>query len=115
MASIPKWALIAVPLIAVAGYAVLHFTSPDVAGRADACLGTTDPIQRGVMVNTCDHPISVLACPRETAEGECAQHSAVAGATFEVRADVAVIAHACRAPYGAVMREGRERGCDPAE
>ncbi len=113
MASIPRWAMIAVPVVAVAAYGIMYFTDPNVAGRVDECLGTTNPIQRGVMRNTCDHPISVLACPRTADDGECTARRVRANATFEVRADIAIVAHACREPYRAGMHGEQERGCLP--
>ena len=85
-------------------------------GRADECLGTTDPIERGVMRNTCDHAISVLACPRDPADGDCVLHDAAAKTRFELRGDVAIIAHACRAPYTATeSADGDSRECRPVE
>ncbi len=115
MAAAPRWAGVAGIAIAFVAIALFFLLTGTGEGRADACLGTTDPIQRGVMVNTCDHPISVLACPRDAAAADCAVHSARPKARFEVRADVAVIAHACAAPYVAVMTDDGGRSCQSTE
>jgi hypothetical protein len=111
-----RWAGIAGGIIAFVALCIGYLMLSGGGGRADACLGTTDPIERGVMLNKCDHPISVLACPRTSSDGECSEHDVQAGEAFEVQADVPVVAHACRAPHRAVLAgDGTQRDCAAAE
>jgi len=89
--------------VALSALGVAYVAAPDREGRADECLGNTTPIQRGAMVNRCDHAISVLVCPQDATATNCVVHDVTAAASFEMRADVPVIAHACSGPYAAVM------------
>lgn len=115
---IPHWVMVAVPAVVLTILGTAYVTAPDMEGRADECLGNTAPIQRGVMVNRCDHAISVLTCPQGAAESDCRARDVAAAKTFEVRADIPVIAHACTDPYTAVMLGGSDDGarrCRAAE
>ena len=115
---IPLWAWALLPLLILGGFGIRYLTDPDLFARADACVGATDPIERGALVNRCDHAISVLACPGDrSGDDGCEEQDAAAGARFAVRADVGVVTHACEAPYTATMTRSSqneavwERGC----
>ncbi len=105
MVKIPGWIWVAVPAVALMVLGTAYVARPDMTGRADDCLGNTTPIQRGVMVNRCDHPISVMTCPQGAGGDDCTVQDIAPAASFGVRADIPVIAHACSAPYLAVMAE----------
>ena len=110
MARIPSWVGVAVPLVVLAILGTAYVTAPDMEGRSDECLGNTSPIERGVMINRCDHPISVLTCPQGAVGDDCMVQAVKPETTFEVQADIPVIAHACTDPYTAMMMNDSGKG-----
>lgn len=97
-------------MVALTALGTAYVTAPDMKGRADECLGNTTPITRGMMLNRCDHAISVLACPQASQGRDCALQDVEATATFDIRSDIPVIAHACARPYVAVMLNDTDGG-----
>ena len=119
---IPLWAWVALPLLILAGFGIRYMTDPDLYARKDECIGATVPIERGALMNRCDHAISVLGCPGDRGGNDgCEEQGVAAGARFAVRADVQVVTHACEAPYVATMTRSSqneavwERGCRSVE